>query len=284
MSRWSSRCFSSLLLAAAALPAILLPAHAFVQVDPARLLLPLSKQEASATTATVSVTNTETVPTRYKLFPMYWTHDDAGNLMFTDKPDAHAYTGTIRISPREFELQPGDTQTIRLAFPSIATQPDGEYHVAIMVEDQKTQEQRLDTHQQGVSAALTLRRRFAVVGYLFQGSGLVPQLAVAQHTSDVKRGTWISHLTLKNDGQRHYRGTGSLLISKGDSVIKEVPIEGLRDLVVLPGSTQRIDTLLLNAEELKQADASQYQVELFLKEKDNPTNKNQVISQPLPKP
>lgn len=257
-------------------------AVAFYQVDPMRLFVTVPKGRMVGTSA-VTITNPGTEMIRLRAYTGYWDHDKNGGLVFMDKPTASSVTGSVRFNPREFEVPPGGKQVVRLAFPLGADAVDGEYHSIVYFEDLKTSQQRVTlAPQQKLSAVLNIKQQFAVVAYVYKGD-LKPEIALPQYRCDLDQGRLKSTMHLENLGTRHYRGSGSFLISRSDTPgsfepVQEIPLEGFRDIVVLPKSKIELQQVLLNEDALSRLAPGDYKVELNLAEKNNSQAKNIVQS------
>jgi hypothetical protein len=248
-------------------------AQAIYQVDPMRLMLQVPK-DRNVVTGSITITNPGKETVRLKAYTGYWGHDASGGLVFLDQPTPSSIIGTIRFNPREFELKPGGRQVVRLAFPLSPDSPEGEYHSIIYFEDLQTEEQRLQPQDAGnkISAMLTIKQRFAVIAYIFKGD-VKPGLALASYECNLEQDKLLSIITLENKGNQHYRGNGSFLLYRLDGTngeskpVQEIPMENLRDIVVLPGSQIQLKQVLLNAQDLARLEPGNYKLELNLVDK-----------------
>src|SRR5437764_14815178 len=89
-----------------------LPVHAEYVVTPTRLFLKPNKGKAVGT-ASLQIMNDSPEKVRFKAYVSDWTMDETGNVKPSETPLANGLSDKTYITPREFEIAPKASQTIR---------------------------------------------------------------------------------------------------------------------------------------------------------------------------
>lgn len=218
-------------------------------------------------TTSIRVRNTGSDPIRLKAYVSNWSLDEGGGLQISDEPLPQGIAEQVRFNPKEFEIAPNDSQVVRLAISLPPEATVGEYRGMLFFEDLKPQSQRLALPQ-GYGASVQIKQRLGIAMYVYKGSPVSsPKLATFQ--CNLENGKLMSRIQLENPGTKHLRLSGSILFSQEDSSghwkpFREVPVNDLRDIIVLPQTARTLQQLLAPTPEGGSFPPGHYSAELHL--------------------
>ncbi len=259
----------------AILSAFPFPAEAAYTVDPLRIELDMP-ENTNVVTTSVRIHNNGTETIRLKAYLENWTLDEGGGLqLLTREKTSFDIAENVRFNPKEFEVAPNATQVIRLAISLPPEAKDGEYRGMLFFEDLKTESQRF-TSNKGFGASVQIKQRFGMALYTYKGQ---PKPLPHLKTFDcrMESGKLKTAIELENKGNRHVRVTSSLLVFQKDAQgnkkpFKEIPINDLHDIIILPNQNRKIEQVLAPTEALSEFPAGDYQLELHFSDASFDTN------------
>lgn len=121
------------MVAAAAATLVLPPAIAPAAAQQVLLAPGTVVFEGRTRSAEIMVANTTDRRARYRVEPVLFSMDEGGMLNEVAALPGRSAAGMIRFSPRQFELRPGEKQTIRLALRKPENLRPGEYRLHLRV-------------------------------------------------------------------------------------------------------------------------------------------------------
>lgn len=266
---------ASLLLALLTVPYIILPALAGYQVDPLRIEMKISPRQRVGTTV-VTVRNPSDETIRLKAYVADWKLDENGGLMVLDEPPGpFSITQHVRFNPKEFELPPHQKQSVRMAIMLPPDAQDGEYHGMLFFEDLKTRTERMQTNVKGVNAAIEVKQRLGIAMYIYKGD-VKPKVETGSFSCvPGENGKLKTEIVIHNNGNKHFRGTGSLFLTRKDAQESdakthiEIPVLDYKNLVIFPNSKLVINEIINTQDKPYKLTPGSYNVELNIAAKDH---------------
>ncbi len=246
MSSFVTRFCSAVAVTAVLLASLCVPvAQANYSIDPLRVEINF-KGKRRVATSSVKVTNLEETPIRLRAYVEDWNLDELGGLTLVGTDDTWGVSKRVRFNPKEFELQPEQVQVVRLAVSLPPTAPDGEYRGMLFFENLKSAQQRMALSN-GYGATVEIKQRYGIAVYAFKNAdNSNPTITTASVAPENNK--TVLELTLQNDGKRHTRMLGTVVISKKEGgqlqPISEVKLQDLKDIVVLPGQARKLSVPL----------------------------------------
>jgi P pilus assembly chaperone PapD len=166
------------------------PSHAqTVSVTPMVNTIKLKNGQAKTS---IVVTNTSSEPFRARVFLENFKMDETGYVSLP-RDAANGAATYVQFSPKELDLAPGVSRTIRVTISLPPSTPDGEYRTALVTEDLK---EKKIISPDGNTTVVKLRLASAL---LLQKGNLSPQLSILS-------GGWNRE---RNSPTLAYRNTGS---------------------------------------------------------------------------
>jgi P pilus assembly chaperone PapD len=224
-----------------------LPSYAqTVSVAPMVNTLKLKNGQAKAS---IVVTNTSNEPFRARVFLENFKMDNTGYVALP-KDAPNSALPYVQYSPRELDLAPGVSRTIRVTISLPPSVTDGEYRTALVTEDLK---ERKIVAQDGNTTVIKLRLAAAL---LVQKGNVSPQLSVIG-------GNWNRD---KNYPILQYRNSGTAstiaaidwTLKQGGKTVKT----GRAEAITMLGNSEKGATIPIPSNQSKQQlDGGAYQLE-----------------------
>lgn len=241
------------------------PVWAGYQLDPIRLEVHIPPGKTLGT-ASLKITNTDLTSIRLKVYLNDWSVDPQGGLHLSEAPLPGSLMDKVRMNPQEFEVAPGESQTIRLAVSIPDKEEPGEAHTMVMLEDMKTVSQHLE-FKQGPKTSIDIKKRLGVAMYVYHGKPK-PAPEIQAFNCEIVNGELVGHVQIQNAGYMHtHLATSLVLMPKSDTHHKdivEIPPGSLQNIFILPKESFKNDVVLMNAEQLRKIPSGNYQVKLHL--------------------
>lgn len=210
------------LIAAAPWPAS--AALTSLSVFPSRMELPAAPGERQ--TFGVTVANPGKQPLRVRAYVADWTTTLTGDMEFLPAGKAsHSAASMLRMTPSQFVVPPGQSQTVRITAEVGAGLADGQRHGIVFFETTPPQTPR---KTQGTQVLISQRLGCTV----YVDVGAIRRKAtvsgLAYFPPKAKEPARIG-VALENQGNAYVRGSGELTISRADTgeVIEKKPISEL---------------------------------------------------------
>lgn len=116
----------------------------------------------------VMVENSSKNPVRVRAYIEDWDMREDGQIIFLETPDENSLNKYLKFNPREFDLQPGQKQLVRITA-KLPEGTDGEYRSIIFFETVKTKKELVKKHK-GLNLMVEFKTRFGVVLWAYKGS------------------------------------------------------------------------------------------------------------------
>ena len=223
------RCFiSSVLFAGFAASA-----NAQVALSVAPIRLELTGQAAENLSDSISVTNEGSEKVRIRVRVSDWLIAEDGAVQFDpSEPVKLGCTPWIRVNPREFELNAGQSTQVRYTLDIPKEAPASGFRSSILFET-------IPAPMRGErKRSVLFQGRIATLVYLVVGKVAPNGKLIAMEASSTKTGTSIQ-IKVENIGQVHFRTAGTVqVLDAGGKVLIDEPVG---DLPVLPEGIRRIE-------------------------------------------
>lgn len=205
-----------------------------VLVYPNFVELDFSKSKRKFLSKVVFVDNPTDKTIRVRAYTEAWTMNETGSILFPKEADEHSLNEYLKFNPREFDLDPGKRQTVRLTA-KLPEGLDGEFKSIIFFEVINSKKDLTKKHK-GVTLAVTFKTRFGVAIYAYKGDiTKTNNLKNISFTAKDNKNYLI--ITVENTGNIHTNFTGELTLT--DKNNGNPLVQKLTKFTVLPNKTQQ---------------------------------------------
>jgi P pilus assembly chaperone PapD len=242
-------------LAGLAIPAIalvspaILPQSSHAQTVSVTPMVNAIKLKNGQAKTSIIVTNTSNEPFRARVFLENFKMDETGYVALP-RDAANGAATYVQFSPKELDLAPGVSRTIRVTVslpPSVA---DGEYRTALVTEDLK---ERKIVSQEGNTTVVKLRLAAAL---LLQKGNVSPQLSVT--SGGWHRDKNLPTISYRNSGSGSAISTIDWSLTQGGKAIKS----GRAEAITMLGNSEKAVVIPIGDNRTKQnIAAGSYQLE-----------------------
>lgn len=238
-------------------------------LDTSRLELQISPQTNTASGA-VKVTSNSARKIRLRVLPKLWKLNTDGVLVYQEPPkEGFNLIENIGINPREFDLLPGKTRQVRFVVKSPEPAQNAEYAFQLYFEPMSLLENPNNPESTNVNNVLDVIPVFTTTVYVYQGNPK-PDVQVERFTCDydAKRSLFDVNLALRNQGAKHARLFGNLVISPETENTPQKPLDVLHMqnstlIIVFPGAERIVQNKLAPAT-ISKLEPGGYQMDLQL--------------------
>ena len=203
-------------------------------VTPTRIEMGDSLKAASAT-----VINQSTESVRFKVSWVHYTMKEDGSYVETETPrqDSAVVEKSIRYSPRQVVLGPGESQVVRLALQDFAVLKDGEYRSHLVFRAEPSKASGATSGSEGVSINLAVAKGVAIPIVLRKGQ--LKNETKIDFAKIVKSGEGnpVLQIRLSNTGTQSAFGDLEVHNSKGETPIT---LKGVAVFMEIPHRTLNI--------------------------------------------
>jgi len=201
--------------------------YASVAVSPTKIEINANNARSNYITAAIDIKGAEGKPTRYKLYPGYFTINEKSKIVTTDlaTDDPHDISKRVRFVPSEFTIVPGKSQKVRININNVKLLADGENRAILYIEDVQPKEAEIDTGVSGIGAKIILKTRVAVPIYVDKGN--FTKIGEIETFNIVKEKDGL-YTTMKilSKGNSKIRYTAKMYILDGKKLISEYKVDG----------------------------------------------------------
>ena len=197
---------------------------------------------------------------RVRAYVQAWDVDKFGSIVFLDNPNTASLNNYLKFNPKEFDIAPGQRQTIRLT----AKMPDnytGEMRSIIFFETVTPRQTVVEKDNNRINISVNFKTRYGVVVYAYKGDVLRNAILESLSFDKTAESPYIV-ANINNSGNIHCNVEGELTLSSISS--SDVIKNSLARYTILPGNTQSF-RIQLPLNTMKEGD---YNAELKLTYKD----------------
>lgn len=243
-------------------------------LDTSRLELQVSP-ESDTTSGMVKVSSNSDHTIRLKVIPKLWKLNPQGVLTYVTPPtEGYNLLDNIRINPEEFDLPAGKSRMVRFLVKTPPGAQPAEYPFQLYFQPTDLLQASKTGNAAGVKPILDVVPIFTTTVYVYQGSPL-PDVKVKsfQCGYQPEKGQFPVALSLENNGSKHARLFGNILISPKEGSKTGQPIEVLHMqnstlIIVFPGTPREVQNQL-TAKTISKLPPGAYQMELQLVDERN---------------
>lgn len=262
-----------------------MPTQAEFLFKPLFLVVDAPKGKA---TGSVTISNPFEKPARIQLSMDEWQINENNEFNILEKSKTEeSILKHVRITPRQFTIQPNETKTVRIAARIPNSYPDKEYKLFLNMLEIGADRKSMDMGQADQAFGLVINKQFRAGTYIRKGSPseLKSDLSVSSIEAAGKEGAIAKYkMTYQNKGNIHVRkDIGVRFYEAGTSNLAyEVPFAGV--LIAFPSETATGSITVEKSIRLPESlDAEQnYDVELILvdsiEDKNSQAQNNPVIT------
>lgn len=140
-----------------------------VLVYPRYVELDFAEKERNFISKVIKVENPSNKAIRIRAYVESWDANEYGDPSFTAELLDRSLAKFVKFNPREFELQPGENQIVRLTA-KLPEGEEGEYRGMIFFETVVPKEEILKPDKDKINVAIQFVTRFGVVVYAYKGN------------------------------------------------------------------------------------------------------------------
>ena len=194
----------------------------------------------------IKVSSNSAQKIRLRVLPKLWQLNPDGVLVYQDAPlTGFNLLDNIGVNPREFDLLPGRSRLVRFLVKTPEQMQTAEYPFQLYFEPVNLLEGGNTSESTGVSHVLDVIPVFTTTVYVYQGNPM-PDIKVEKFNCayQPKNAHFDVDLDLKNEGTKHARLFGNLVLSAEDGPNAHTPLDVLHmqnsTLIIVFPNAQRL--------------------------------------------